>query len=165
MKALALSIAVLLFAAGCASNTDEGDGTGPGPTTTPPVPVQPREVLNKEGTCDLPATEPKSFDFKVDPDYDQLLIDFHPAGTGKAALEIKTKSGSPVYSIPEETYEGVPCAHGQHTPGATKDISPGNYTATATATGAIGWTLVLTEKSSKGSNNTTSSHGHTHAPN
>jgi len=162
-----LGLAVLaLLGAGC---FDPGSGTDASPTpTASAIPPAPKVVYGPKAIdrCTPPAaqtvTEPAA-GFSVETPFDELLINFHYSGVGKAKMKILPKGATTAMweSVGEDvnTLPGTTCGSHSHSGNTiTKAITPGNYTITLTYSGAIAIHADVTLKASKVAANMTHDH-------
>lgn len=140
---------VALSASGCASPEAPAPAADDGPPAagnqTLPAP---KLLVSHNQTADDAATasSPYTADVTVDGGFDELLVGFAVSGTGTYNLRIVDAEGTEVVATGDEPVTGPPDSHATSPEPTAYNAVPGTYTATVGWTGAVTFTLELTER-------------------
>lgn len=143
------AVAATLALAGCV-----GTQSPPGSTTlqTPvPISLPPQQVLSKENMATCPeAITGASWDFKIDPHYDRIQVEFHHSGVGQIGLKIQDSGGSNQLIIPANADASQPCTHAHEGSPQAVSLPAGTYRAVMEGAGVLGYHLTIVEFSTTG---------------
>lgn len=146
---LVAGILAALAVSGCATPeasapaaTDEAPATGNQTLPAPKLLLSHNQTANDVPTASSPFTT----EVTIEKGFDELLVGFAVSGTGTYNLRIVDPGGTEVESTGDQPVTSQPDSHTTRPDDTAYNAVPGTYAVTVSWTGAVTFTLELTER-------------------